>query len=357
MPRPTRNRLAALVLALAPTAAVASTHYETETVLPNLAVLTQGDVFHLQPRGNVSIIEQAHGIVLVDSGGSPAAAEEVIAAIRARGLKPVTAIVLTHWHGDHVLGVRRLLQEWPSARVISTRPTRDHLESPATDRFMPGDDDSAREAFLKSLHGGVEFLRRAASDDSMSLAEREGFAVAASEYEAFAGEMTLARRPVSTEVFDGQLQLPDPSTPVDILFLARANTDGDAIVRLPRQGVVITGDVVVAPVPFGGDTYPREWLSVLKTLERWRPRILVPGHGRVQHNLAYVDALAAAIEDVLTRIGPLARSRADAAKPPKLEPGPFEARVAGNDAWLRRWYRTYWHDPLVASALREAPPG
>src|SRR5689334_5225338 len=51
--------------------------FTTETVAMHVNVLHQLG-FHAQPRGNVEVIEQANGIVLIDSGGSPAGAEEVI---------------------------------------------------------------------------------------------------------------------------------------------------------------------------------------------------------------------------------------------------------------------------------------
>lgn len=341
------------LLSMAP--ALGDTRYETVAVLPQLHVLTQGNAFHVQPRGNVSVIEQTRGIVLVDSGGSPAAAEQVIGTVRSLGPKPVTAIVLTHWHGDHVLGVRRLLQEWPEARVIATPATRDRLASPATDRFMPGDDDAANARFLAGVRDGVTYLRHEATSGTLVAAEREGFARAADEYEAFAQEMTLARRPVPQETFDGSLELPDRMTPVEVRFLGRANTEGDAVVRLPRQGVVITGDVVVAPVPFGGDTHPREWIAVLRTIEGWHPRILVPGHGAVQRDLGYVEALLHAIEEAQAHVAPFADTTLDAAAVAvEVTGGSFEARIAGNDPWLSRWYRRYWHEPLIASALGEA---
>ena len=96
--------LALAILGLLADTAAADIHYQTEAVTPRVHVQTQGDAFHVQPRGNVEIIEQDRGVVLVDSGGSSAAAEEVIAFVYSIGKKPVIAIVLTHWHGDHVRG-------------------------------------------------------------------------------------------------------------------------------------------------------------------------------------------------------------------------------------------------------------
>jgi glyoxylase-like metal-dependent hydrolase (beta-lactamase superfamily II) len=127
--------------------------YRAEQIAAGVYALNQGNEFHIQPRGNVEVIEQSNGVVLVDSGGSPDGAEQVIAFVRSLTDKPVTAIVITHWHGDHALGISRLLEEWPQARVISTAATRDMLASPDADRFMPGDNAEANAVYFANIEG------------------------------------------------------------------------------------------------------------------------------------------------------------------------------------------------------------
>ena len=46
-----------------------------------------------------------------------------------------------------------------------------------------------------------------------------------------------------------RLMIPDRDVPVDMLYLGRANTEGDAIAWLPKQKIVATGDIVVSPYP------------------------------------------------------------------------------------------------------------
>lgn len=47
----------------------------------------------------------------------PGDAEPVIADLEAIG-SPLAAILVTHWHPDHVGGIQRLKQQWPGVRVI-----------------------------------------------------------------------------------------------------------------------------------------------------------------------------------------------------------------------------------------------
>lgn len=338
-----------------PAAAGSLYGYQAETLAPGVFALNQGDAFHVQPRGNVEVIEQAHGVVLVDSGGSPAGAEQVIAFVRSLTAKPVTAIVLTHWHGDHALGVSRLLQEWPAARVISTAPTRDMLTSADADRYMPGDNAAANTAYMANIQGGIDFLREAALDQNLQEIDRAGFAQAAREYEQFGREMSTARRVPPTEAFEQRLTLADRTRPVEIMFLGRANTAGDAIVWLPRQRVVMTGDVVVAPIPYGFNSYPRDWIEVLARIKALDFAVLAPGHGRPMRDSAYIDRMTAMLTDVRTQAAPFAAGDSDAAAVSgQVNLDAARNSFAGEDRWLRRWFREYWKDPIVSSALREA---
>jgi glyoxylase-like metal-dependent hydrolase (beta-lactamase superfamily II) len=329
--------------------------FQAETVAPGVYALNEGNDFHIQPRGNVAVIEQSNGVVLVDGGGSVAGAEQVIGFVRSKTSKPVTAIVITHWHGDHALGVSRLLQEWPDARVISTGPTSDMLTGLDADRYMPGDDAEKNAAYMANIQGGVAFLKDASQNEQYSEADRAGFAKSAVEYEQFGREMALTRRVAPTETFEHSLTLADKSRPVEVKFLGRANTAGDAVVWLPRQKVVITGDVVVAPIPFGFNSYPEEWIGVLNQIRDLNYAVLAPGHGRPMRDTAYVDLLISILTDVRAQIALLASSDMDAAAVnAEVKLDEAQATIAGDDPWLERWFRDYWKGPIVSSALREA---
>jgi glyoxylase-like metal-dependent hydrolase (beta-lactamase superfamily II) len=340
----------------APQAALGNLYpYRIEELAPRVHLLTQGNECHLQPRGNVGVVEQRLGVVLIDSGGSPAAAEEVIAFVRSRTSKPVTWIVLTHWHGDHVLGVARLLQEWPKARVIATKQTREMLEDPASDRFMPGDDASANAKFHENVAGGVEFLKRQSEDAKLPGAVRAGYAQASREFAQFGREMRTARRVAPNFPFPHLILLPDEEAPVDLRFFGRANTAGDAIAWLPRQRVVFTGDVVVAPIPYGFNTYPTEWVATLEQILALDFAVLAPGHGSAMRDTQYVDRLIRMLKDVCTQVDLLSHLKIDATEATeRVNQDDARKSLVGDDAWLELWFKNYWHTPIVSSALREA---
>jgi glyoxylase-like metal-dependent hydrolase (beta-lactamase superfamily II) len=139
-----------------------------------------------------------------------------------------------------------------------------------------------------------------------------------------------------------------------MMFLGRANTAGDAIAWLPRQRVVITGDVVVSPIPFGFFSYPESWIQVLQRLKALDFVLLIPGHGEPQKDQAYLDKLIGTISDLRTQIGPLAAqgmalkdiaARVDFSK---------QKAIFGTTPRLAAAFDSLWLTPMTENAWKEA---
>lgn len=316
-------------------------------------VLAQPE-FQVQPAGNVTVIEQSDGLILVDTGGSPGAGRRVVETVRKLSRKPVTAVVVTHWHGDHVQGLSAILEAWPGARTIATHATQAHLRDPRTMNTPAVFDGAANTLLQSQLASFAEECRRA-GEHATAPAEKAGWAAAARLFRRYAQDMDGALTLPVNEGFGERLLITDPSAPAEVLFLGRANTDGDAVVWLPKQRVLVAGDIVVAPIPFGYGGYPSEWTATLARLRAFDFAVLVPGHGRPQKDRAYIDALAAALGGIRDQVAHLA-SQGLAAEDirTRIEAQALTARFAGRDPWLRRWFKTYWIDPIVDSALKEA---
>lgn len=329
-------------------------YYEIiEPITPRLWLIRQAKPFHLQPIGNVTVIDQADGLVLVDSGGSPGSGRRIIRLIRSVSDKPVKAVILTHWHGDHPLGLSEILKAWPQARTIATEATRAHLADPKTMNTTGAPDARANAALTARYRGFADYCRQQATAATTD-ADRNGWAAGGRLFNQYARDMDGAVTLAPKEGFTDGLVIDDPDQPVEALFLGRANTDGDAIVRLPRQRLLITGDVLVAPVPFGFGSYPSEWLEVLKTLINFEWTRLIPGHGALMDGSDHLVKVGTALQAVIaaTRALPSGTTLADAQARIDLTAG--GKTFTGGDPWLDRWFKSYWSDPIIASAWKEA---
>ena len=106
--------------------------------------------FQVQPIGNVTVIEQSDGLVLVDAGSAVGAGRRIVALVRGLSHKPVKAVIVSQWHGDKAQGLSEILKAWPGARTISTAATQAHLSDPAT-MNTPGSLDAVANAKYQEL--------------------------------------------------------------------------------------------------------------------------------------------------------------------------------------------------------------
>jgi len=89
---------------------------------------------------------------------------------------------------------------------------------------------------------------------------------------------------------------------VRIVFLGKGNTAGDAVVIVPDARVVVTGDLLVAPVPYGHGCHPSEWIETLKALTAIDAVAIVPGHGPVMHDWSYAARVSALLVALRTQV-------------------------------------------------------
>jgi len=319
-------------------------------------LIAQPQPFHVQPIGNVVVIEQSDGLVLVDGGGSPGAGRRIVELVRSVSAKPVKAVAITHWHGDHVLGLSSIVQAWPGTEIIATDITDAHLRGRSMKAYPKGAPDATLQAaFDKRLDGPEAFLRDSLAKPELTEREREGFEASQrlfAQYRIDTRDLALA---LPTRTFVDSLKLDDATRPVELRHPGRGNTDGDLIAWLPRQRVMATGDLVVAPIPFGFNAYPEDWQRTLRAMQAQHPAVWLPGHGAAMRDDAYVARLIDLIGHTRDAVVPLVKQGAsmdDAKK--RIDLSADRARFVGDDPWLVRWFDRYWTQPFIDAAYREA---
>lgn len=332
-------------------------YFQTITrVVDGVWLIAQPQPFQVQPIGNVVVIEQSDGLVLIDGGGSPGAGRRIVELVRSVSDKPVKAIAITHWHGDHVLGLSAIVQAWPAAEIIATDTTDAHLRGRSMKAYPKGAPDAPLQAaFDQRLDGADGFVRDSLAKSDLSAREREGFEAAQrlfAQYRMDTREVVLA---LPTRTFVDALKLDDMTRPVELRHFGRGNTDGDLVAWLPRQRVMATGDLLVAPIPFGFNAYPADWQRTLREMQAMRPAVWLPGHGAAMQDNTYVSRVIDLIGHTREAVAPLVKQgvTSDEAKK-RIDLSPDRARFVGDDPWLERWFDRYWTQPFTDAAWREA---
>ncbi len=85
--------------------------------------------------------------------------------------------------------------------------------------------------------------------------------------------------------------------------MAPVHTLGDLMLFLPDEKMLITGDVVVYPIPyFFGGGYPYSGVKVLEAIDQMDIKTIVPGHGGVLNDKIYLEQEIDLLKNVISLV-------------------------------------------------------
>jgi len=287
--------------------------------------------------GNTTVIIGDRQVFVVDTCFLPSAAREDIAQIRQWTVKPVSFVLNTHFHNDHNFGNRIYMEAFPAVTIIAEVETKKEM-----DRFGPGslrreekDSYGIQKILEKMLETGKAQDGRALSEDDKK--EVKDMLV---RRPAMIEELRKVTFQSATLTFDHDFSIDIGNREVRVMFLGRGNTPGDAVVYLPKEKIVVAGDLVAHPLPNVLDGYPSEWSQTLQKLAQLDADTIVPGHGPILHDKTYVYLLRDLMQSVVDQMNEKLRQTAPAMFQTvddvkgSVDLSAFRQRFAGNDKEL-----------------------
>jgi glyoxylase-like metal-dependent hydrolase (beta-lactamase superfamily II) len=327
---------------------------EIEKLADGVYVARRPVSWRLPVQANVTIVINDDDVVLVDGAGLPAHAEHIIRAIRDLTEKPVSTILTTHWHGDHNLGYGVFRREYPEVRIIAHENTRHSMANGAM--------EYALGATEEEIAPGIERMNKrvaeaVAADEAEEIVDY--WKSYAADYEPQLRAYLDIEIVLADETFSDRLVLHRGDRTIEIFFAGNANTDGDAIMWLPRERIVATGDVVVGPTPYGFGSYPGDWGDTLRAIKALDYDILVPGHGALQRDSVYVDTLIALMDDISEqgRIAIAGGVDSEEGMREAVDFSDHDKAIAGGDPLLQFLFDRWFTEPIIKSIFIEATGG
>lgn len=272
-----------------------TTHRTVTPVADGIYMIRHKDSPDGFPQGNTTVIIGEREVFIVDACYLPSSAKEDIAQIRQWTDKPVRYLLNTHWHGDHTHGNETYADAFPSISIVAHVETRKQLEG-----YYPGVFErfpTRAATFRQVIESGKDPNGRTLNAD-----EIKAYKEALAGLEPVSEEFKKIRLRLPDITFDSQLTLDIGNREIQIQYLGRGNTAGDAVVYLPGEKILIAGDLVDHPVPYLGSGYPSEQVLTLRKMAALDVETIIPGHGNVLNGKSYLLLLTEFIQEVVTQV-------------------------------------------------------
>jgi glyoxylase-like metal-dependent hydrolase (beta-lactamase superfamily II) len=185
---------------------------------------------------NIGVVLGAGEALVIDTRSTHAQAREILADLRELTADPVSIVVDTHGHFDHVYG--------------------NHVFRPAT---------------IWGHERCLTFMAR--------VGEARRARIAAEHPEIVADLPEVVIDPPD-QTFAETVQLEVGGRPVELRYLGRGHTDHDIVIAVPGAAVSFAGDLLEnGAVPWFGDGFPLDWPATAAALAERVEEVVVPGHG------------------------------------------------------------------------------
>jgi len=203
---------------------------------------------------NSGVIIGDESVMVIEAQATPRLANKVIEEIRKVTDKPISHLVLTHYHAVRVLGA--------------------------------------------SAYGAPEIIM---SDAARAMVVERGQEDWDSEFQRFPrlfeGHESIPGLTYPTTTFSDSMTVYLGNRRVDIMHLGRAHTAGDAVVWVPDAEVMFTGDIVeYHSACYCGDGHFADWGDTLENIAMFDPVSIAPGRGDA---LVGREMVTAALESTL----------------------------------------------------------
>lgn len=186
---------------------------------------------------NSGVIIGDESVMIVEAQATPRLAHKVIEKVREVTDKPISHVVLTHYHAVRVLGA----SAYGADQIIMGEAARGMVMERGQEDW-----DSEFQRFPRLFEG----------------------------YESIPG-LTFP-----TTTFNDRMTVHLGKRRVDLMHLGRAHTAGDIVIHVPDENVMFTGDIVEDhSACYCGDGHFADWGNTLDAIKAYDVNSIAPGRG------------------------------------------------------------------------------
>ena len=245
-----------------------SRHFTIQLISPGIWAAISNDNYG-HAICNAGIIDLGDKTVVFDPFMNIDAAKDLKAAAMELTKRPVTIVINSHYHNDHIRGNQVFV---PGASIISTEWTRNEMSISEPEEIA-----WEKQNVAKRLADSKEKLKTAQGMEKKELPMWIGY------YEGMVVNDPALKTTLPDITFHDSLWIYGKRTNIKLVECKNGHTKSDLILMLPKEGVIFMGDLFfVKRHPYLGDGSSQSLMQHLQKLEEDKTYFYyVPGHGPV----------------------------------------------------------------------------
>ena len=283
---------------------------------------------------NSVMIEAPEGLIIVDTGESVDQSRKVLAEFRKISDKPIKAIVYTHFHPDHINGVKAFVSE----EQVKSGEVRIYAQETLLDNVVT---QGSLVGPILAMRSGYSFGVALSDEDKRDM--NAGLGPLAHE-----GASTFI---APTDTFRDSLDTTIAGLKVQFLHVPSEAPD-EIVLYLPDNRVLISAEVTQGPTlpnvhTLRGTKFrdPVVWVASLDKLRAFQADVMVPLHGQPVSGREKVEEVLRMTRDAIAYIhDQTVRWMNKGLTPDELvERVKLPPHLAGYTPYLREYYGTVKH--------------
>jgi len=249
------------------------------------------------PNGNSVVIVNENDVLVFDTFTRPSTARAELAEIRMITDKPVRYVVNSHHHPDHWSGNEVYAEAFPSLEIIATEQSRELMLNiaKAWPPLWKANLEKDQSDLDKEISSGKESDGTPLTADDRRKDEED-----VRLERDFVAEGTNVRRTYPTLTYGDTLTLHHGGREFRFTNVI-GDADGTTVLYLPKEKLLITGDVVSYPIPYFTPPLSQH-AKTLRALAQIDADVIIPGHGPAWHDKKFLNLEADLFESIVTQV-------------------------------------------------------
>ncbi len=242
---------------------------------------------------NSVILVGPDGVLVVDTQTLPETNQALIDQIRKLTDKPVRLVVNTHWHGDHTQGNFVYRREFPGVQFIGHDTLLQDIPERAATQLQ--EDNEKLSAALDDAE-----KRLAGEGDPLTDEERQDLQGRVERSRKRWAEFQTVKFIPPTMALSGEMTLFQGDREIRVLYRP-GHTRGDLVLYLPKEKLLLTGDLV-DDLPYGGHGVPSAWIRSLRSLDELDFETMISGHGGIKKGKEHLHLITRLVQSILDQV-------------------------------------------------------